>query len=96
MHLRFRVLLLRDAPHYPHFLLLRHSVVPSLLAEEAGGDVAHVCLLHLVVVAAVAVDTHILECFHDSVEVEAHIDEAVDEVLVPALVSRNPGGATLV
>lgn len=62
----------------------------SLFAQEAGGNVAHVCFLHLVIIATVAVDTHILEGLHDGIEIEAHVDEAVDEVLVPALIPNSP------
>ena len=59
----------------------------SRFAEESGCDVSHVGLLKLVVIAIVPVDVDVVESFNDSIDVETHVDESVDEVFVVSLVS---------
>ncbi len=58
----------------------------SLLAQESGGDITHVRLLELVVLAPVAVDTNKVKGFYYGVQLEAHIDKAVNEILAVSLV----------
>jgi hypothetical protein len=57
------------------------------LAEEASGDVAHVGLLQLVVLATHLIDADIFEGGDDSLDVKAHGDETVDELFVVSVVS---------
>jgi hypothetical protein len=58
------------------------SAMTSCLAEKSRGDVAHVRLFELVVLAVHAVDTDVFECSDDGWDVEAHGDESVNEVFV--------------
>ena len=57
------------------------------LSEESRGDVAHVCLLKLVVFTVHTVDADKLESGNDPVDVETHVAEAVDQLFVVALVA---------
>ena len=59
----------------------------SCLAQKSGGDVAHVSLLQSIVHAIILVNADIVKSLDHIVEVEAHVDETVNEILVPALVS---------
>ena len=57
------------------------------LAEQPCSDVAHVRLFELVVLATIAVDADVFESVDDGLNIEAHSDEAVYEILVVAVVS---------
>jgi hypothetical protein len=57
------------------------------LAKETSSDIAHISLLEFVVLATHLVDADVLECGDDSLDIEAHGDEAVDELLVVSVVS---------
>lgn len=67
-----------------------------LLAEKSSGDIAHIRFLQLVVLAAVAVDTHKDERLDHGINVEAHVDEPVYQVLVIPLVPANPAETPVV
>jgi hypothetical protein len=66
------------------------SMPSSCLVEQPGRDVAHVCLLELVVLAVHAVDTDVLECGDNCWDIEAHGDESIDEIFVVAVVPAIP------
>lgn len=59
------------------------------LAKEARSDVAHICLLQFVILATHPIDADVLERGDDSFDIESHGDEAVDQLLVVALVPVN-------
>lgn len=62
------------------------SCIASLLAQKPSGDVAHVCLLKLVIPATIAVDTNEEESLHNLVEFEPHAHKTIDQILVVAAV----------
>lgn len=57
------------------------------LAEKSGCNVPHVGFLKLVVLAVVPVDIDVVECLDYPIDVETHVDKAVNQVLVVPLVS---------
>lgn len=59
------------------------------LAKETGGDIAHVSLLQLVVLATHFVNADVFECGYYGFYVEAHSDESIDELLVVSVVSAS-------
>ena len=61
--------------------------IPSRFSEQPGRDVAHVSLFELVVLTFILIDTDELEGRNDAVDIEAHVHESVDEILVVALVA---------
>lgn len=64
-----------------------YSVKILRLAKESGCNVSHVGFLKLVVLAVVPVDIDVVECLDYSIDVETHVDKAVNQVLVVPLVS---------
>lgn len=56
------------------------------LAKQPCRDVTHVRLLELIIFAVHAVNAYILEGSNDLRDIEAHGNEAVDEILVVATV----------
>lgn len=59
-------------------VLFRCALRKSLLAEEPCGDIAHVRLLQFIVLSIVAVDTHKKEGIYNSIDIEAHVYEAIN------------------
>lgn len=64
----------------PECLVLR-------LSEQTRRNVTHVCFFEDVVLAIVLVDADKLKGLDHAVDVETHVNEAVDEFLVVAVVS---------
>lgn len=64
----------------PHLRVLWFS-------QQSRRDVANVCFFEGVLLAVIMVDAYEFESGDDAFEVEAHEDEAVDHVLVVAVVS---------
>jgi hypothetical protein len=58
-------------------------------AKQPGGDVAHVGFLELVVLATHLINPDVFKRGDDVLDVEAHGDKAVDELLVVAVVSTS-------
>jgi hypothetical protein len=65
----------------------------SGLAKQPRGDVAHVRLLQLVVLTPHLVNPDILKRGNNRLDVKAHRDEAVDKVLVVAVVPAGVSNA---
>lgn len=63
------------------------AIVHLRLVEQPGRDVAHVGFLELVVLAAHFVDADVLEGADNAFYVEAHSDEAVNEIFVVPVIA---------
>jgi hypothetical protein len=60
-----------------------------LLPKESGGNITHVSLLQFMKLTIIPVDAHKNKGIDNSINIEAHIYEAINEVFVVSLV---PGG----
>lgn len=67
--------------------LEKRGLASLCLVKQTGGDVAHVFLFQLVVLAFVPIDADVLESSNDSGNVKAHGSKAIDELLVIATVT---------
>lgn len=59
----------------------------SRLAKQSSRDIPHVCFLELIILPIISVDVDVVECLHNSINVEAHVNKAVNQIFVIALVS---------
>ena len=73
--------------HWKEKSMCSRVSIPSRFSEQPGGDVAHVSLFELVVLTFILINPNELEGGNDAVDIEAHVDESVDEILVVALVA---------
>jgi len=59
----------------------------SRLAKQSSRDIPHVCFLELIILPIVSVDVDVVECLHNSINVETHVNKAVNQIFIIALVS---------
>lgn len=59
----------------------------SRLAKQSSRDITHVCFLELIIFPIISVDVDVVKCLDHSINVEAHVNKAVNQILVIALVS---------
>lgn len=63
------------------------SEFSSLFAKESCSDIAHVCLLELVVSPTISIDADVFESGHYGRDVEAHLHKSANQILVVTMVS---------
>ncbi len=59
----------------------------SRLAKQSSRDIPHVCFLELIILPIISVDVDVVESLHNSINVETHVNKAVNQIFVIALVS---------
>jgi len=73
-------------PCNPELASKRSRESGLLFAEQSGRNIAHISLLKLVVSAAVLIDSDIFECRNHRGNVEAHCNEAVNQILIVSVI----------
>jgi len=63
-------------------------VSSSRLSQQSCCDIPHICFLKFVVLAIISINIDIIEGVNNTIDVETHVHEAVDQILVVALVSN--------
>ena len=70
-------------PFHPH----ESSPPSSVYGKKPSGNITHVSFLQFVVVPIILIDADESESIHYTIEVEAHVDESVNEIGIVTVVT---------